>query len=87
MERVLKQPDARDLQPAAHIPPSAAGHWVRTVGILAPLLIGEIVKDPEKKWRFVRITSVAMALVSEGLHTHGIRRERRERQLLDRNIV
>jgi hypothetical protein len=59
---------------------SEIGHWVRTAGILAPLIIGEVVKDPDKKWRFIRITSVAMALVSEGVHAHRIQRERRERE-------
>lgn len=52
------------------------GHWVRTAGILAPLIIGEFVKDPERKWRFIRITSVAAAILSEGLHSHKAYRER-----------
>lgn len=52
------------------------GHWVRTAGILSPLIIGEFVKDPEKKWRFIRITSVAAAILSEGLHSHKAYRER-----------
>ena len=88
MERLLKQPqygietglDDRNPRPPSHLPPSEVGHWIRTAGILAPLLIGEIVKDPDKKWRFIRITSVAMALVSEGMHAHRIQRERQERE-------
>ena len=52
------------------------GHWVRTAGILAPLIIGEFVKDPDRKWRFIRITSVAAAILSEGLHSHKAYRER-----------
>jgi hypothetical protein len=87
MERVLKQPQygnqarPQDQYPRSpsHSPPSELGHWVRTAGILAPLVIGEIVKDPERKWRFVRITSVAVALISEGLHARRIHRERQER--------
>jgi hypothetical protein len=63
----------------AYTPPREVGHWVRTAGILAPLIIGELVKDPDTKWRFIRITSVAMALVSEGLHAHRIQGERRKR--------
>jgi|SRR5579864_1936193 len=63
-----------------HAPPSEIGHWVRTAGILSPLVIGELVKDPEKKWRFIRVTSVAVALISEGLHVHRLNRERRERE-------
>jgi len=61
-------------------PPNEIGHWVRTAGILSPLLIGEVVKDPEQKWRFIRITSVAVALISEGLHVHRLRRERQEKE-------
>jgi hypothetical protein len=52
------------------------GHWVRTAGILAPLIIGEFVKDPDRKWRFIRITSVAAAILSEGLHSHKAYRQR-----------
>ena len=60
------------------------GHWVRTAGILAPLIIGELVKDPDRKWRFIRITSVAAAILSEGLHSHKAYREReRDRQALE----
>jgi hypothetical protein len=87
MERTLEQPEratqARPEEPyhrpPSHTPPSEVGHWVRTAGILAPLIIGEIVKDPDKKWRFIRITSVAMAVISEGLHARRIQNERREK--------
>jgi hypothetical protein len=59
------------------------GHWVRTAGILAPLIIGEFVKDPDRKWRFIRITSVTAAILSEGLHSHKAYREReRDREAL-----
>jgi hypothetical protein len=63
-----------------HAAPSEIGHWVRTAGILSPLLIGELVKDPERKWRFIRVSSVAVALISEGLHVHRLNREREERE-------
>lgn len=56
----------------------ATGHWVRTAGILAPLVIGEFVKDPDQRWRLIRMASVATALVSEGMYTHKIRKEREE---------
>jgi hypothetical protein len=60
------------------------GHWVRTAGILAPLIIGEFVKDPDRKWRFIRIASVSAAILSEGLHSHKAYREReRDRDALD----
>ena len=61
-----------------HTSLGATGHWLKTAGILAPLVIGEFVKDPEQKWRYVRIASVATALVSEAMWTHKIRKERDE---------
>jgi hypothetical protein len=53
-----------------------AGHWLKTAGILAPLAIGELVKDPDKRWRYIRLASVATALVSEAMWPHRIQRER-----------
>lgn len=77
-------PHAQHIEEARERPhpgaPSEIGHWVRTAGILSPLVIGEIVKDPERKWRFIRVSSVAVALISEGLHVHRLNRERRERE-------
>jgi predicted membrane metal-binding protein len=67
-------------RPPSYTSHSEIGHWVRTAGILAPLVIGELVKDPDKKWRFIRITSVAMALISEGLHARRIQNDRKERE-------
>ena len=49
-------------------------------GILSPLIIGELVKDADKRWRWIRIASVTTALVSEGLHAQRISQERRERE-------
>ncbi len=72
----------RHTRQSRHAPSGEIGHWVRTAGILAPLLIGELVKDKEQQWRFIRITSVAMALISEGLHAHRITHERRERDAM-----
>jgi hypothetical protein len=57
----------------------AAGHWIKTAGILAPLIIGEVVKDSEKRWRWIRIASVATALFSEALWTARVQREREGR--------
>jgi hypothetical protein len=60
----------------SHSTLGVAGHWIRTAGILAPLLIGEFVKDHEKRWRWIRIASVATAGVSEILYTQRIEKER-----------
>ena len=59
-----------------HTSVGATGHWIRTAGILAPLVIGEFIKDSDKRWRMIRIASVATALASEGMYTNKIRRER-----------
>ena len=61
-----------------HTSMGAAGHWIKTAGILAPLVIGEFVKDPKKRWRYVRLASVATALVSEAMWTNRIRKEREQ---------
>ena len=70
----------RDRQPF-HKPHTAlgVGHWLKTLGILSPLIIGEFVKDPEQRWRYTRIAVVATAALSQGLYTHRIERERQER--------
>ena len=57
----------------------AAGHWVKTLGILSPLIIHEMIKDPEQKWRWIRIASVATALLSQATWTSRIHKERQER--------
>jgi len=67
-----------------HTSLGAAGHWVREAGILAPLVISEFVKDPGQQWRYIRIASIATALLSEGMWTAKVHRERqaaREREL------
>jgi hypothetical protein len=56
----------------------ATGHWIKTLGILSPLVIGEFVKDPEQRWRLIRMASVVTALVSEAFWTAKIHRERQE---------
>src|SRR5580658_5322548 len=54
----------------------AFSHWVGTAAILAPVLIGEFVKDAETKWRFTRVTSVVAAVLAEGLYSHQTYRNR-----------
>jgi len=63
-----------------HTALGATGHWVREAGILAPLVIGEFVKDADKRWRYIRMASVATALLSEALWTSRIHHERQERE-------
>lgn len=88
MEARATQPDMtrdtyREPRREFHGSSSAMGtvlQVVKTAGILAPLLIGEIVKDPDARWRYIRIASVATALVSQGLYTSRIQNERKERE-------
>jgi hypothetical protein len=63
-----------------HRPPSPVGHWTRTIGALLPLVIGELVKEPEKKWRFIRVASVAMAVINEASYAYQVQKERTERE-------
>jgi len=58
-----------------HTSLGAAGHWLRTAGILSPQIIGEFVKDPAKKWRPVRIVSLATVLLSEALWANRVRKD------------
>jgi hypothetical protein len=41
-------------------------------------VIGELVKDLDQRWRFIRISSVALASISEGLYAHKVHKEREE---------
>jgi len=62
-----------------------AAHWIKEAGILAPIAIGEFVPDPAKKWRYIKLASLATALLSEGMWTFRVHREReaaRERELV-----
>jgi len=59
-----------------HTSLGSVGHWVRLAGILSPLIIGEFIKDPTKKWRAIRIATVATALLTEGMWTHKVGKER-----------
>ena len=58
----------------------SAGHWIRMAGILSPLIIGELVKDADQRWRLIRLASVTTALVSQGLYAQRIHQERKEKE-------
>ena len=72
-------PPARQPYYKPHTSIGATSHWIRTAGLLAPLIIGELVEDPNKRWRWIRVASIATALLSEGMYTHKIKQEREER--------
>jgi hypothetical protein len=54
----------------------AAGHWIHLLGVLAPLVIGEVIKDPNARWRALRLSAVGTAVLSEAVWTHRLMRER-----------
>lgn len=57
----------------------AAGHWIHMAGLFAPVVIGEVIKDADKRWRYVRLASVGTALAYEALYT--IREQKRREEL------
>lgn len=61
----------------AHSSLGTAAHYVKEVGILAPLLISEFVKDPGEKWRYIKLASLVTAVVSQGMYTAHIHAERK----------
>lgn len=73
--------DMREGRQSFHKPYTAlgaTGHWIKTLGILAPLIIGEFIKDEERRWRYTRVAVVATAALSQGLYVNRIQRERQD---------
>jgi hypothetical protein len=56
----------------------AAGHWIHLAGVAAPVVIGEIIKDPNARWRALRLSAVGTALLSEAVWTHRLMKERQK---------
>jgi hypothetical protein len=54
----------------------AAGHWIHLGAVAAPLVIGEVIKDPDQRWRALRLASVGAALASEAVWTYRLMKER-----------
>jgi hypothetical protein len=63
-----------------HTTLGAAGHWVHLLNVAAPLVISEVVKDADKKWRYLRLASVGGALVSEAAWTLKVAHDRRREE-------
>ena len=68
----------RDRQSFRHSRTSlgAAGHWIHLIGVLAPLVIGEMITDPNARWRALRLSAVGTAVLSEAVWTHRLMKER-----------
>ena len=45
-------------------------HWARTIGLYAPLALTPLIKDPEKRLRFITVASVSAAFLSTALSPH-----------------
>jgi hypothetical protein len=56
----------------------AAGHWIHLAAVAAPLVIGEVIKDPDKRWRALRLASVGAALASEAVWTYRLSKDRQK---------
>jgi len=61
------------------------GHWVGLAGTMAPIIIGELIADPGKRWRAVRLASVGTAIAYEALYTfrEAERRKEQDAKLAD----
>ncbi len=55
-----------------------AGHWVALAGAMSPIVIGELVSDPAKRWRATRLAAVGTAVAYEALYTVRELQHRRE---------
>jgi hypothetical protein len=45
------------------------GHWVGLAGAMSPIVIGEFIADPAKRWRATRLAAVGTAVAYEALYT------------------
>jgi len=63
------QQAARRSMHKPHSALGATGHWIHLLSVAAPLVIAESIKDPDKKWRALRIAAVAAPLLSEAAWT------------------
>jgi hypothetical protein len=53
-----------------------AGHWFNLAGLVAPLVIGEMIKDPDARWRAIRISAVVTAVLSGTFWRDQVKRRR-----------
>jgi hypothetical protein len=45
----------------------ATGHWIHLLSVATPLVIGEVIKNPENRWRALKLASVGAAIASEAV--------------------
>jgi hypothetical protein len=63
-----------------HTTLGAAGHFLHMGMVAAPLVIGEVIHDPDKRWRAMRMVPVVGALASELLWTMKIAHDRKREE-------
>lgn len=61
-----------------HTSLGAAGHLLHLGMVAAPLIIGEVIQDSDKRWRAMRLVPVLGAIGSEVLWTVKLSSERRK---------
>jgi hypothetical protein len=62
----------------------SAGYWFNVAGLITPLVIGELITDPNAKWRATRISAIVTAAASEIFWRDHVRRRRQaERESLE----
>ena len=52
-------------------------HYIHMLTLAAPLIIGELVQDSQKRWRWIRICSLVGAVASEAAYQHGKSQQQR----------
>ena len=91
MQRTFQQhltyqaaPSSRQPYHHPHTCISPVAHLLKQAAVLSPLLIAEFVEDPERRWRYTRITLVLATVLSEVLWTAKIHNERKHRDAHER---
>jgi hypothetical protein len=54
----------------------SAGYWFNVAGLIAPLVIGELIKDPDAKWRAIRISALFNGALSGAFWSAQVQRRR-----------
>ena len=85
-QRLNTQAASSNRQPyyKPHTAISPVAHLLKQAGVLSPLLIAEFVTDPERRWRYTRIALVLVTVLSEALWTAKIHKERKDREVYER---
>jgi hypothetical protein len=63
-----------------------AGHWIHLGAVLSPLVIGEMIPDPDKRWRAIRLSTAVAAVASEALWTHRLLKKRAQEEEREHEI-